>query len=62
MVPMLPHLLMMAVVDDDGHVNVSEEIVERLLNAIKMMIVLMNCDLVPNVISDSLLNVYNLIK
>lgn len=57
MVPELLHSWMMAVVDDCGHVNASVEIVERLLNAIKMLIVLMNCDLVPSVILDLKLNV-----
>lgn len=60
MVPMLLHLLTTAAADDDGHVSVCAKIVERSLDAIKMMIVLMNCDLVPNVELDLAPNVYNL--
>lgn len=60
MVPKLLHLLMMAAVDDDGHVYAYSEIVEQSLAAIKMMIVLMSCDLVPNVELDLAPNVCSL--
>lgn len=53
-------MLTTAAADDDGHVYVYAKIVERSLDAIKMMIVLMNCDLVPNVASDLAPNVCNL--
>lgn len=60
MVPKRLHLLTMAAADDDGHVNAYAKIAERSLDAIKMMIVLMNCDLVPNEALDSVPNVCNL--
>lgn len=60
MVPKLLHLLTMAAVDGDGHVYVYVQIVERSLDALEMMIVLMNCDLMPNVALDLAPNVYNL--
>lgn len=62
MVPEPLHLLTMAAVDDDGHVNVYAKIVARSLDAIEMMIVLMSCDLGPNVELDLAPNVYNLQK
>lgn len=62
MVPMRLHLLTMAVADDYGHVSVCAKIAEQSLDAIEMMIVLMNCDLVPNAKLDLLPNVCNLQK
>lgn len=62
MVPERPHLLTMAAADDGGHANVRARIVEQSLDAIEMMIVLMNYDLVPNAELDSAPNVCNLQK
>lgn len=59
--PMLLHWSTMVAVDDfDRFGNGFEESAERWSNAIVMTIVSANFDSMPNVVLDSMLNVYNL--